>query len=65
MTGKDTGWKIVVLIYSAVFLSDFFTFFAKCDLIRLRSTPTKFREAALGRYEAMLKLVKTGLYNLY
>jgi hypothetical protein len=31
-------------------------FFAKCNLIRLRNTPTKFREAAPSRNGAMLKL---------
>ena len=47
MTGKDTGWKIVVLIYGVFFIGFLYFFFAKCDLIRLRSTPTKFREAVL------------------
>ena len=36
-------------------------FFAKRDLISLRNTPTKFREAALGRYGAMCKLDGKGL----
>jgi hypothetical protein len=38
-------------------------FFAKCDLIRLRNTPMKFCDAALGRYGAMLELGVNGVIS--
>ena len=37
-------------------------FFAKCDLISLGNTPTKFREAAFLCYGFMWKLGEKGIY---
>ena len=58
----QTRWKRVILIPGAFFIVFLYFFFAKHDLISLRNMPTKFREAALGRYGAMCKLDGKGLY---
>jgi hypothetical protein len=61
---RPASWSEVVSISGAFFIRFLHFFFAKCNLIRLRNTPTKSREAAPSHYGAMLKLDGNELYQI-